>query len=129
MAAQRAQNAKARSLRESGGATERREHSAGSYGLVLDKSPSEHDHSQVSTRFDHTRRSISGDSLASGLSSVELLQVSFPPRDVALSLIDIYFTYIYNAHLLYHKPTFLSDYLAGKISDAIALSVFASASL
>ena len=54
-----------------------------------------------------------------------LLPVTFPPEELALTLIDIYFSHQYNSTLLFHKQTLARDYLAGKVPDYVALSVFA----
>jgi hypothetical protein len=61
------------------------------------------------------------------LPSTVLLQVSFPSKKLALTLIDTYFDHVYNATLLFHKQTLISDYLAGKVPDCVALSIFALA--
>jgi hypothetical protein len=61
------------------------------------------------------------------LPSTVLLQVSFPSKELALELIDTYFDHVYNATLLFHRQNLISDYLAGKVPDCVALSIFALA--
>jgi hypothetical protein len=61
--------------------------------------------------------------------STVLLQVSFPSKELALALIDAYFDHVYNATLLFHKQTLIPDYLAGKVPDCVALSIFALAAM
>jgi hypothetical protein len=58
-----------------------------------------------------------------------LKSAPLPTPEVARILIDIYFSHLYNASLLFHKPTFLSDYAANKVPDFIILSIFALGSL
>jgi hypothetical protein len=129
LAAQRAQNAKARSLRDSGNPEEAREYAAGKSSAVSgERSPLEHDPSQVmKTSTSDIRRSPVERSPISTLLSTVLLQASFPSKELALALIDAYFDYLYNATLLFHKKTLISDYLAGKVPDCVALSIFALA--
>jgi hypothetical protein len=55
--------------------------------------------------------------------------VVLPSPEVAVFLIEIYFSRMYNACLLFHKKTFLSDYAANRIPDFVALSIFAFASM
>ncbi|KAL5315282.1 hypothetical protein ACEPPN_016149 [Leptodophora sp. 'Broadleaf-Isolate-01'] len=58
-----------------------------------------------------------------------LRRTTLPSPEVALFLIDIFFSRLYNASLLFHKATFLSDYHANKVPDFVALSIFALASI
>ncbi len=37
------------------------------------------------------------------------------------------YDHVYNSTLLFHKQTLISDYLAGKVPDFVALSIFALA--
>jgi hypothetical protein len=55
-------------------------------------------------------------------------ETTIPPPEVALFLIEIYFSH-WNAVLLFHKPSFTSDYLCNKVPDFVSLSVFALASM
>ena len=76
-----------------------------------------------------------------GQSALEGYQISTPPLqtalkktiipspEVAIFLIKIYFSRLYNAHLLFHKETFLADFVANKVPDFVALAIFASASM
>ena len=56
-------------------------------------------------------------------------RVTLPSSEVAIFLIEIYFSRVYNAHLIFHKKTFLSDYAANRVPDFVALSIFALASM
>jgi len=53
---------------------------------------------------------------------------SLPP-EVALFLIERYFSHHWNAALMFHKQNFTSDYLHNKIPDFLLLSIFAMASM
>lgn len=77
----------------------------------------------INTRF------YSEDSPDASLATVTFIQPHLPTHEIALALIDIYFSYVYNSSLLFHKPTFLSDYKAGKIADFVLLSVLAVATM
>jgi hypothetical protein len=129
LAAQRAQNAKARSLRDSGNPGELREYTAGKSSTVShERSPLEHDPSRaLKTSTSDTARSPREKSPFPTLPSTVLLQVLFPSKKLALALIDAYFDHVYNATLLFHRQTLASDYLAGKVPDCVALSIFALA--
>jgi hypothetical protein len=50
-----------------------------------------------------------------------------PSAEVAMFLTEIYFARMYNAHLLFHKDTFLAGLGADRVPDFVALAVFASA--
>lgn len=52
-----------------------------------------------------------------------------PSSEVAMFLIEIYFARLYNAHLLFHKETFVADFVANRVPDFVALGIFASASM
>ncbi|KAL3957184.1 hypothetical protein ACCO45_007762 [Purpureocillium lilacinum] len=54
---------------------------------------------------------------------------SLPCRAIGLSLLEIYFERIYNAHLLFDKSRFFEDYLQRKLPDFLLKAVFALASL
>ncbi|CZR66494.1 uncharacterized protein PAC_16395 [Phialocephala subalpina] len=58
-----------------------------------------------------------------------LQRTTLPSSEVAVFLFEIYFSRLYNASLLFHKKTFLSEYAAGSIPDFVALSIFALASI
>jgi hypothetical protein len=132
LAAQR-QNARARAHRESEGASglqERRLSEVdGSRGVEaapvqynsfkpsesieeLDQGQSPHNEYQVSSPL-HTA----------------LKRTNMPSSEVAMFLIEIYFARLYNAHLLFHKESFLADFAAHKVPDFVALGIFASASM
>ncbi len=94
-----------------------------------EQSPFEQDASQVlrTSTSDAGRRSSTENSPFPTLPSAVLLQVSLPSKELALDLIDAYFDHVYNSTLLFHKQTLISDYLAGKVPDFVALSIFALA--
>ena len=137
MAAQRLQNTKARAHRES----------ESHPGLQHQRSLSElaNVHRGIETapaQYNTFNRSNSTDNSERGSQSIhEEYQVTTPPHqtvlkrtnmpssEVAMFLIEIYFTHLYNAHLLFHKETFLADYAANRVPDFVALSIFASASM
>ncbi|KAE8363288.1 hypothetical protein BDV27DRAFT_165503 [Aspergillus caelatus] len=52
-----------------------------------------------------------------------------PPRALGLSLLDIYFTRIYNASVLFFKPILFQQYLDGKIPEVLLKALFALATL
>jgi hypothetical protein len=56
-------------------------------------------------------------------------EAAIPPTDVALFIIEIYFSHVSNAALMFHKPTFNSDYVNNKVPDFLSLSIFALASM
>jgi hypothetical protein len=58
-----------------------------------------------------------------------LLRTSLPSYEVAIFLIEIYFSRVYNANLLFHKRSFLSDLAVNRVPGFVALSVFALASM
>lgn len=53
----------------------------------------------------------------------------WPSPEVAVLLFEVYFSRLYNASLLFHKETFLSEYAANRIPDFVALSIFTLASM
>jgi hypothetical protein len=137
LAAQRLQNAKARARRESEGSSSLQEqrklsdHSDVPRGrealpaqyntLVRSNSIEESDHGGQSVHEDYQ---VSTPPLQTALK-----RTNMPSSEVAMFLIDIYFARMYNAHLLFHKETFISDFTANKVPDFIALAIFASASV
>lgn len=52
-----------------------------------------------------------------------------PSPQVAAFLFEIYFSRLYHASLLFHKRGFLADYAARKVSDFVAFSIFALATM
>lgn len=52
-----------------------------------------------------------------------------PSRAVGLSLLEIYFSRIYNASLLFFKPVLFQEYIEGKLPDHLLKGIFALASL
>jgi hypothetical protein len=55
--------------------------------------------------------------------------IPVPSPEVARLLIEMYFTRVYNATLLFHKETFLSEYAANKLPNFVTHAVFALASM
>ncbi|KFY76847.1 hypothetical protein V499_03625 [Pseudogymnoascus sp. VKM F-103] len=51
--------------------------------------------------------------------------LALPARAVGLSLLEIYFTRIYNAHLLFCKPILFQEYLEGKVPTVLLKAIFA----
>ena len=138
MAAQRLQNAKARTRRQpegSPGLQEQRRLSGDADGL---RGPG-----AVPIQYNTTltRSDSIDDSERGGHSVHEDYQVPTPPlqtalkktnmpsSEVAMFLIEIYFSRFYNAHFLFHKATFLADFAANRVPDFIILGIFASASM
>lgn len=52
-----------------------------------------------------------------------------PSRAIGLSLLEIYFTRIYNASLLFYKPLLFQDYLNGNLSGILLKAIFALSTL
>ncbi|KAI5456813.1 hypothetical protein BGZ63DRAFT_396209 [Mariannaea sp. PMI_226] len=51
------------------------------------------------------------------------------PSQLVLGLVDTFFMHAYNAHLLFHKETFLQDQAVGKIRQHVLLSLCAFAAI
>lgn len=126
------QNVKARSLQESRNAAEQRGYAGARPSAAPgEQLPTEIAGSQLSetSRRNHDRRSILGASPGPSHFPMALLQVTFPSEELALTLIDTYFSHQYNSTLLFHKQTLRESYLVGKVPDFVALSVFALGAL
>ncbi|KAH7002600.1 hypothetical protein EDB80DRAFT_80444 [Ilyonectria destructans] len=54
---------------------------------------------------------------------------ALPPRVAGLLLLEIYFSRVYNAHLLFHKPLLFQEYIEDKLPDYLLKAIFALASL
>ncbi|CAI7659636.1 unnamed protein product [Penicillium pancosmium] len=52
-----------------------------------------------------------------------------PPTALGLSLLELYFTRVYNAHLLFFKPTLFQRYLQGEVHVVLLKALFALATL
>lgn len=52
-----------------------------------------------------------------------------PPRAIGLALLEIYFSRVYNASLLFHKRIVFQEYLGGKLPDFLVKAIFALATL
>lgn len=52
-----------------------------------------------------------------------------PPPALCLSLLEVYFTRVYNAPLLFHKPTLFQDYLEGRLNRSLLRALLALATL
>ena len=63
-----------------------------------------------------------------GLTS-DVVRPPLPPRALGLSLLDIYFTRIYNASVLFCKPILFQQYLDGRIPEVLLKALFALATL
>ncbi|KAL2784287.1 hypothetical protein BJX66DRAFT_344159 [Aspergillus keveii] len=64
-----------------------------------------------------------------GEDQLERNEPPLPPRAIGLSLLEIYFTRIYNASLLFYKPLLFQDYLDGKLPDILLKAIFALSTL
>jgi hypothetical protein len=56
-------------------------------------------------------------------------QPALPPRALGLSLLEIYYTRLYNASLLFCKPILFQEYLDGKLPGFFLKALFALATL
>jgi hypothetical protein len=56
-------------------------------------------------------------------------QPPLPPTALGLSLLEIFFSRIYNASLLFHKPILFQQYLTGEIHGALLKALLALATL
>ena len=56
-------------------------------------------------------------------------QPPLPSRVIRLSLLEVYFTCIYNASLLFYKPFLFQNYLNGKLPDVLLKAIFALSTL
>ena len=56
-------------------------------------------------------------------------QPPLPSRVIGLSLLEVYFTRIYNASLLFYKPFLFQNYLNGKLPDILLKAIFALSTL
>lgn len=56
-------------------------------------------------------------------------QPPLPSRAIGLSLLEVYFTRIYNASLLFYKPFLFQSYLDGKLPDILLKAIFALSTL
>lgn len=54
---------------------------------------------------------------------------ALPPRAVGLSLLEIYFARVYNAHLLFLKSFLFQEYIEDRLPAYLLKAVFALASL
>ncbi|KAG0647553.1 hypothetical protein D0Z07_6611 [Hyphodiscus hymeniophilus] len=86
--------------------------------------------SDSTEEFDHGRRSVHDEyQVTIPPLQTTLKNINMPSSEVAMFLIEIYFARLYNAHLLFHKETFLADFAANRVPDFVALGIFASASI
>ena len=56
-------------------------------------------------------------------------QPPLPSRVIGLSFLEVYFTRIYNASLLFYKPFLFQNYLNGKLPDVLLKAIFALSTL
>lgn len=54
---------------------------------------------------------------------------AFPPVAAGLALLEIYFSRIYNATLIFSKPIFVQQYIEGEVPGYLLRAIFATASL
>lgn len=72
---------------------------------------------------------------AEGASALEFQEGSCADINSRLShtlrhfLIDVYFTHMYNAWLIFHRPTLLADIDAGLVSAHVLVSIYATATM
>lgn len=71
---------------------------------------------------------VSGDSQCFH-ETVTLPKTTLPSPELTDFLFEIYFDHSFNANLIYHKATFLREYAESKVSDFVALSMFALATV
>jgi hypothetical protein len=62
-------------------------------------------------------------------SSSDCIGPPLPSRAIGLSLLEIYFTRIYNASLLFYKPLLFKNYLDGNLPDVLLKAMFALSTL
>lgn len=62
-------------------------------------------------------------------SAADSAQDPLPPTALGLSLLEVYFTRVYNAPVLFYKPLLFQQYLEGKIHGALLKALFALATL
>lgn len=132
MAALRSQNAEARIRRESRSSSDLQGQRKFPDGAVTWSSPQVGSSAVARQKayegHQHRRESGSEDYPVSTPQAV-LQRTTFPSREVAIFLFEIYFSRIYNSSLLFHKEKFLLEYTAGSVPDFVALSIFALASM
>jgi hypothetical protein len=130
LAAQRAQNLKARATRESL-SEEQSDPLTGPNLLSEDHSALLHNSGQPNSLQSSEFGSVatSRDSVSSTPPSHPIRKTLLQSREVALFLFEIYFSRLYNASLLYHKETLLLDYRDGRMPEFVSLSIFALASM
>lgn len=56
-------------------------------------------------------------------------QAPLPPTALGLSLLELYFTRIYNASLMFHKPVLFQQYLEQKLHGVLLRALLALATL
>lgn len=56
-------------------------------------------------------------------------QPPLPPTALGLSLLELYFTRVYNASLLFYRPVLLQQYIEGELHGALVRALFALATL
>lgn len=52
-----------------------------------------------------------------------------PPRAIGCGLLEIYYSRIYNAPLLFSKSILFQEYLEGRVSETLLKAIFALAAL
>ena len=136
MAAQRLQNAKARARRETEGSSLQEQRKLSNHADVprgREALPAQYNalmRSDSIEESDHGGQSVHEDyQVSTPPLQTALKRTNMPSSEVAMFLIEIYFARMYNAHYLFHKETFISDFTANKVPDFISMAIFASASV
>ncbi|KAL3455576.1 hypothetical protein BJX64DRAFT_281986 [Aspergillus heterothallicus] len=80
--------------------------------------------------YPHQLRTMSSIAKPTGLARTQSQdQPPLPPTALGLSLLELYFTRIYNAHLLFHKPVLFQQYLEQELPGALLRALLALATL
>ncbi|EWY89603.1 hypothetical protein FOYG_10422 [Fusarium oxysporum NRRL 32931] len=81
------------------------------------------------TPYDSYATQLCGMGIVAIDSAADSAQDPLPPTALGLSLLEVYFTRVYNAPLLFYKPLLFQQYLEGKIHGALLKALFALATL
>jgi hypothetical protein len=87
-------------------------------------------HDAAQRYLDNERRIMSEEFSVSSPRTYPLSKrATMPSPEVAMLLVEIFFTRVYNASLLFHKETFLSDFAANRVPGFVSTCMFALASM
>lgn len=75
----------------------------------------------------HLRRHSAG--LATPKGASEKIDTSLPPIAIGLALLEIYFSRVYNAPILFYKPLLFQEFLAEKLPGYLVRALYALATL